>query len=324
VTLFVQRARLRPTELTPTELDVIARICRAVDGIPLAIELAAALVTTYSLGEIADPVDLDPGGLAAIGRGQARHHQTLSSAIDRSYRLLSPQEQLTYRRLSVLSPGFARGLAAAVVQPEIERGSVPGLLARLVHRSLLTVSHAAGDQARFHQLAPIRAHAARILARAEETDTGERLRDEWTRDLVRHRPRAGRPTERDWYRSVTDNLSTIRATLQRRLSINAAALAGRDPDIGLPWSRRLLDLQEQLAGHTSPHQLETLADFLALDGQYASAVRSPPATTGPVGRASRFPVTGSAPSWWPCVGRTCRSESSITHGPSDRHSACPN
>ena len=440
--LFLERTGWAPAHLAADDLGTIEQICRSVDGVPLAIELAAALSPTYGLAEIAELVQRDPGRLVAIGRGQARHHQTLSSAVDRSYRLLTPAEQTLHRRLSVLPAGFSRELAQTVAEPDVDPDVVPGLLARLVHRSLLTPAPVAGASARFQQLAPIRAHAGQQLRRAGETELAEQLRDLWTCRLVSRRPRAGRPEERDWYQAVDDDLATVRATLQRRLvteadelgaeiapqlfgfwyyrelfdegrrwaeaatsidsppaarvrnqctlsaflllqgrsdlaregferalaiipqlepqpdlaelimmlsayfaptgdadtahraldaawpmivasgdadllvlhevmtctadsltappehtlqrgatnyeqarasgnllaawlscsSVDTAALALRDPGLGLPWCRRLLLLQERLAGQAMPHQLETMADFLALNDQHEAAV----------------------------------------------------
>lgn len=214
VALFLARARLDEAQ-SPEDLATVREICRAVDGIPLAIELAAALATTFSLVEIADQVQRDPGQLAAIGRGQAHHHQTLTSAIERSHRLLSDDEQLLHRRLSVLPGEFSRDLAEAVVEPDRQSRTAP-LLARLVHRSLLGASHGIG-RTRFVQLAPVRAHAAHTLRAIGETELAERLRDTWTWSLMLSRPLAGRPEEAAWYATVTTELPTIRATLQRRL-----------------------------------------------------------------------------------------------------------
>ncbi len=218
VALFLQRSALDAATVSSADRAVVRRICGAVDGIPLAIELAAALTTAYELTEIADQVERDPGQLSAIGRGQARHHQTLSAAIERSHRLLSEEEKLVHRRLAVLPGAFGRGLAEAVAGPEL-RGRVPGLLAKLVHRSLLTVTHEDGGYAQFAQLAPVRAHAYRSLRSATETALAEDLRDAWSLQLARSRPRLGRSEEADWYAEIDANLPTVRATLQRRLVV---------------------------------------------------------------------------------------------------------
>ena len=224
VALFLERDRSAGgrSDRPEDELDVILRICRAVDGNPLAIELAAALTAAYSLDEIADQVQRDPGRLATIGRGQARHHQTLHAAIERSYRLLPPEEQLLHRRLAVLPAGFSRELAESVAGPGIDGWSVGGLLARLVHRSLLTVTN--DGRAHFSQLATIRGHAGHALASTGELADAERLRDLWTSSLLRGRPLSGRPEEADFYARVRANLPTIRASLHRQLEVERTTL----------------------------------------------------------------------------------------------------
>jgi predicted ATPase/DNA-binding SARP family transcriptional activator len=213
VALFLARARIH--EPSQDELVLVRSLCRALDGIPLAIELAAALASAFSLVEILDQVERDPGQLAAIGRGQAQHHQTLQTAIERSHRLLSNEEHVLHRRLSVLPGSFDRRLADAVAGPELGHRAAP-VLARLVHRSLLSASHSSGGT-RFAQLAPVRAHAVHCLGAAGELDLAADLRDEWIRDLVRSRPPAGRLEEAAWYAALDDELPTLRATLTRNL-----------------------------------------------------------------------------------------------------------
>ena len=216
VALFLERARIDAASVSAADLAIVRRICGAVDGIPLAIELAAALTAAYALTEIVDQVERDPGQLSAIGRGQARHHQTLAAAIERSHRLLSAEERQLHRRVAVLPGAFGRGLAEAVAGPDL-RAQVPGLLAKLVHRSLLSVTHEDGGRARFAQLAPVRAHAYRSLRAAGEVELAEDLRDDWCLALAQSRPRLGRIEEAAWYAEIDDNLPTVRATLQRRL-----------------------------------------------------------------------------------------------------------
>lgn len=213
VALFLARARL--ADPAPEDLAVVRSLCRALDGIPLAIELAASLASTFALPEILEQVERDPGQLAAVGRGQARHHQTLQTAIDRSHRLLSAEEQLLHRRLAVLPGAFDRQLAEAVVGPRLPGGTAP-VLARLVHRSLLSASRD-GGRTRFTQLTPVRAHAAQLLTAADEVDAAADLRDDWIRELVLARPPGGRPEEGAWYVALDRELPTLRATLTRNL-----------------------------------------------------------------------------------------------------------
>jgi len=99
--LFVARMAGPPG---PDELPLIGQICEAVDGLPLAIELAAARTRWFSLAEILQQVTDDPSRLTRIGRGPADHRTTLWNAIGWSHQLLTATEQTIHRRLSVL-PG---------------------------------------------------------------------------------------------------------------------------------------------------------------------------------------------------------------------------
>lgn len=218
--LFCRRARLDWQQLAAADRELIENICHCLDGIPLAIELAAALNPTYNLEEIANQVTEDPAALIAIGRGQANHHQTLRTAINRSYQLLTEEEQLLHRRLSVLPGGFTREPAQAVAETA-KSGKVPPLLARLVHRSMLDVTQASFGNARFNQLATTRAHALTELRAHGELDAAEQARDEWTLQLVSARPRTGATEEATWYSQIFSNLDILRATLQRRLITTA-------------------------------------------------------------------------------------------------------
>lgn len=278
VALFVARSRLRAHDLGPLELASVLQICRAVDGIPLAVELAAALTSTYTLTEIAEQVERDPGQLSAIGRGQARHHQTLIAAIERSHRLLSPEEQVVHRRLSVLPGTFSRPLAEAVVGSDVDR-PVSGVLARLVHRSLLTAAHPGGADTEFTQLAPVRAHARHALERSGELDLTEQLRDRWTVAVARRRPPAGSTAEGAWHAQIFGNLGTIRATLHRRLITEPGPL-GAEVAVQLTgfWfyqdlleeGGRWIELALRKAADTGPATLPTqlsLASVLLIQGR---------------------------------------------------------
>lgn len=116
--LFIDRAARSLPGFSPTERDapVIGQICRQLDGMPLAIELAAARIKVLSLDQIAEMLTLNnPFRLLAGGsRTASPRHQTLRAAIDWSYGLLSAKEQALFRRLSVFAGGFTLASAEAV------------------------------------------------------------------------------------------------------------------------------------------------------------------------------------------------------------------
>ena len=148
----------------------VTKICRQLDGIPLAIELAAARIKLMSLDEIAAHLDdrfslLTTGSRTAIPR-----HQTLRATIDWSYELLTEPEKILLRRLSVFTGGFTLEAAKAVCsQGELERSNVLDLLGRLVDKSLVIAeSTSVTGGTRYRLLETIRQYALEIL-----TGTGE-------------------------------------------------------------------------------------------------------------------------------------------------------
>ena len=129
--LFVERARLRRPDLALTAGDAaaVAEICRRLDGLPLAIELAAARISVLSVGQIAgrlrDRFRLLAGGPAGARSAPSRH-QTLWAAMDWSYDLLSPPERATLRALSVFAGGFTLEAAEAVGDATAAGAGCPG------------------------------------------------------------------------------------------------------------------------------------------------------------------------------------------------------
>ncbi|MBV9322652.1 MAG: hypothetical protein JO352_02560 [Chloroflexi bacterium] len=126
IELLVERVRaVEPSfRLTPAHATSGARICQLLDGLPLAIELAAARTTTMSLAEVADRLD-DPLKLLTLGpRSAPARQRTLSGAIDWSYRLLIEPERMLLRRLAIFSGGCSREAAAAVCAgPDVPSGT---------------------------------------------------------------------------------------------------------------------------------------------------------------------------------------------------------
>jgi len=116
VALFLQTARrsFAGFTLAPTDRAAVARICRLVDGMPLGIELAAAWVRVLPLGEIADEIARTLDFLAASARDLPARHRSLRAVFEHSWNLLTDDERIVMRRLSVFRGGFNRAAAAAV------------------------------------------------------------------------------------------------------------------------------------------------------------------------------------------------------------------
>ena len=170
VELFVARARAADPRLLVTTANVsaIAEICRRIDGMPLAIELAAARVRLLGIEGLRERLDERFQILTGGTRAALRRHQTLRAAVDWSYGLLSPEEQTVFRRLGVFVHGFTLELAQDVATDEqIDRWAVLDLLGHLVDRSLVIAD--GGEAPRYRLLETMRAFALEKLAAAGET-----------------------------------------------------------------------------------------------------------------------------------------------------------
>ena len=183
VRLFTERARaVRPGfALTQRNAATVAALCRRLDGIPLALELAAARLSALSVEDLAARLD-DRFGLlgGAANRAGPPRQQTLRVTLDWSHHLLDEPERAVLRRLSVFAGGWTLDAAEAVcVGSEALRADVAGLLCRLVDKSLALVEDAAaeGGERRYRLLETVREYAGEhLLASGEAAGTRWRHR----------------------------------------------------------------------------------------------------------------------------------------------------
>jgi predicted ATPase/DNA-binding SARP family transcriptional activator len=162
--LFLDRARARRPDLQIDEPDLLAigRICRALDGIPLAIELAAARVAVMSPVDIADRLGDRFSLLTAGPRTAEARQQTLRATVDWSYALLTEREKLVFDRLSVFHGGWTLAAAESVVaDATVPSADVVDIVGRLVDRSLVIVEP--GAPSRYRMLETLREYAAEQL-----------------------------------------------------------------------------------------------------------------------------------------------------------------
>ena len=166
VALFVDRARAQGAGLVVNDetIPLVVSICRLLDGLPLAIELAAARLPSLSLSGLADRLDQRFRLLTGGSRAALTLQQTLRATIDRSYSLLHSAERLLLRRLSVFAETFDLDAAEAVCGfGDIEALDITDLLGSLVDKSLV-VAEPAGSALRYRLLETIRQFAAERLA----------------------------------------------------------------------------------------------------------------------------------------------------------------
>lgn len=216
VRLFVERARAVQHHLAPDHhaLQTIASICRRLDGIPLAIEMAAARVATLGVDEIAARLDDRFRLLTGARRTALRRHQTLQAVLDWSYHLLTERERVVLRRLAVFAGGFslqAAGLIAAsdgLASPEvIDR------LASLVAKSLV-VLEADGAMVRYRLLDTTRAYALAKLEESGESHQVARLHAEFFRDqFVTAALARSRPPSSEEMRGNAGDIDNVRAAI---------------------------------------------------------------------------------------------------------------
>ncbi|MGO9559739.1 MAG: ATP-binding protein [Acidimicrobiales bacterium] len=169
VRLFVERARGQHADfaLGSENSSAVASVCIRLDGIPLALELAAARMRTMSVADIEARLDDRFRLLTQGARTSPARQQTLESLIDWSYNLLDVRERAALRRLSVFSGGLDLVAAEAVAPCElIEQAEVLDIVASLVDKSLLQVD-TAGVTARYRMLETVREYGARKLSEAE-------------------------------------------------------------------------------------------------------------------------------------------------------------
>jgi predicted ATPase/DNA-binding CsgD family transcriptional regulator len=170
VDLFVDRARLASSDfrVDDTAGAQYVRICGQLDGLPLAIELAAAWTRVLSPAQIADRLDDASALLATAGRTASPRQQTMEATVEWSYRLLEPDAQQLFARLSVFAGGF--DLAAAEEVARSDGDVLPGMTA-LVDHSLVQRDAVRHESMRYRLLEPLRQYGAARLAATGERES---------------------------------------------------------------------------------------------------------------------------------------------------------
>lgn len=221
VRLFVERAAaVQPAfDLTMANAPVVADICRNLDGIPLAIELAAARTKVLTAEQIAarlgDRFQLLTGG----SRTAPPRHQTLRTALDWSHDLLSPQEQTLLQRLAIFAGGFTLEAAEQICDGHgIAEAEVLDLLTHLVDKSLALVERVTGAEARYRLLETVRQHAAEKLAASGELPLVRARHGDW---FVAYAERAEwelRANQAVWVERLATELDNMRAAMEWSLT----------------------------------------------------------------------------------------------------------
>lgn len=171
IKLFDERASIAKTgfELDEKNAASVAQICHRLDGIPLAIELAASRIKILSVEEIAARLDDRFSLLTSGSRTAIPRHQTLRATIDWSHDLLTEPERILLRRLAVFAGGFTLEAAESVCSQGMKRSDILDLLGRLVDKSLVIVEEVSKtNETRYRLLETIRQYALEKLTGADE------------------------------------------------------------------------------------------------------------------------------------------------------------
>jgi predicted ATPase/class 3 adenylate cyclase len=228
VRLFVDRAHATRSEfmLTDENAAAVTQLCRRLDGVPLAIELAAARVRSMAPNEIAERLDQRFRLLTSGTRTAASRHQTLRRAIDWSYDALEVVEQTLLGRLAVCLGGFDLTAAEAIgAGGAIDALDVDDALGRLVDKSLVLATDR-GGVTRYKMLETIREYA---LERLDATGETSQVRMRHAVHYTDFAERAGSglkgPQERAWLGRVEDELDNLRAAVMWSLASGDTHLA---------------------------------------------------------------------------------------------------
>src|SRR5579859_1400574 len=186
--LFVERARARRPDFAPIDADAsaIVAICQRLDGLPLAIELAAARLAVLSCCQLAERLDEALPLLTTGMRTAPARHQTLRATVDWSHALLTPAEKVIFRRLAVFAGGWTLKAAESISCGDgstTSGNNVLDLLQRLVDKSLVVGEDEAGDR-RFRFLETVRQYAAERLIDAGEEDRMRSHHLAWCVEMV--------------------------------------------------------------------------------------------------------------------------------------------
>jgi non-specific serine/threonine protein kinase len=181
VQLFVERARsvLPSFSLTPENAPAVVQVCRRLDGMPLAIELAAARIRAVSVEQIVARLDDAYRLLTGGSRSALPRQQTLRAAMDWSYGLLSAEERAVFRRVSVFAGSFSLEAAEAICACEPEDAyDALDVLSSLIDKSLVLMEQRRGE-ARYRLLETIRQYGQDKLQECAEVATVRRQHREW-------------------------------------------------------------------------------------------------------------------------------------------------
>jgi predicted ATPase/class 3 adenylate cyclase len=293
--LFVDRALSsdKSFALTTENAPHVSEICRRLDGIPLAIELAAARVKMLSPQQLAQKLDERFRVLTGGDRSALPRQQTMRALIDWSYDLLSDDERVLFRKLSIFAGGFTLESASAVCSDEmIDELAVFDLLSSLVDKSLVQ-AEPAGSGTRYRLLESTRQYAREKLADVGEADTVARAHAGAFAVLAEQLDDTYETTpDRAWFAQAEPELENLRAALLWAFGTHGDVLIGQRLACALrrQWAyiaaaegRRWIQRAQERADDTTPHAVLAALDLA--EASLATAVTQHKASLAAAERA---------------------------------------
>lgn len=281
IRLFAERASLALSSfrLTKENAQPILGICRRVDGIPLAIELAAARVDILQPKEILKQLSNSFALLASGSRVMLPRHQTVHTSMDWSWGLLAEAEQIFLRQLSVFAGGWTLESAQAVCD-----GDVLSLTSALVKKSLVMVDQKSDGETRYHFHEIVRQYMRKKLIESGEKENTRTRHLEFFLKFTEQAELALKgPTQIEWMSRLNDEQDNIRAALEWADKSDVEAglyVAGRlyvfwenfDVREGMRWLEGFIQKPEsKVYPHARANALCTLGQFLLWSQRFAEA-----------------------------------------------------
>ena len=245
-------------------------ICRRVDGIPLAIELAAARVAAMTPSEIAAHLDERFRLLTGSRRGRVERHQTLRATVEWSYQLLEPVERTVFDRLGVFAGSFeATGVVAVACHDDLDRWQAVDAVASLVAKSMLAAEDGPGGTTRYAMLETLRQFSRDQLDQTGEADAWRRR---WAQYYAEFAETAGAgfkgADDELWAQRIYADLDNVRAAISWGLDTG-------DPADGRLAVRMLVGLADFAQENRAAAVMARAADAIAVARGAPPELRSP-------------------------------------------------
>lgn len=274
----------RDLRIDESQAPVLAALCRALGGIPLAIELAASQLRALAPGEVLDRLSANRDSLTDRRRDSPDRHRTLGRTIDWSLQLLSNEERQAFARVSVFAGGFTLDAAEAVCGGDDGDGAdMAELLWRLVDRSMILASEDSGGT-RYGVLEPLRQHAWELLSEPERLRLAGRHLSYYRALAERAAPGIRGRDETGWVAELTGELQNLRVAVQHAVRTSrlddAARMVSALHDYAIwrqrfevgDWAHAVLELPGADQHPTAPTLFATAGWGRCIAGDFDAAI----------------------------------------------------